>query len=216
MRSAGAAYREATVVLLVALCGCDPVLTWIDKLEDHQAAEPSPVQAPEPAEEEEASQRPADSIARSETNVITFRNILRDEEMSREQRIQAMLKLDPAALQAPNSRAPSPTTQGSGPQARDNAPKDWEIANAKRRVPIAMYSTTWCGVCKKARRYFEEARISFVEYDVDKNASARAEYLQLNPRRTVPTIKVGQEVIVGFSEAAVERARDEAARAALN
>jgi glutaredoxin len=79
-----------------------------------------------------------------------------------------------------------------------------------------MYSTPWCGVCKKARRYFEKESISFVEYDVDSNASARAEYLSLNPRRTVPTIKVGNEVIVGFSEDAVGKALDDAARARLN
>lgn len=208
--------KVMAIVVLGALCGCDQVLTWIDELADQQATDPAPAETPTPAEEEEVAQRPADSIARSETEVITFRNILRNEEMSREERIQALLKLDPAALQAPNSGAGSQPTQGSGPQARDRAPKDWEIANARRRVPVVMYSTTWCGVCNKARRYFEEQRISFVEYDVDKNASARAEYLSLNPRRTVPTIKVGNEVIVGFSEGAVGRALDDAARARLN
>ena len=78
-----------------------------------------------------------------------------------------------------------------------------------------MYSTTWCGVCKRARTYFQETGISFVEYDVDENASARAEYLQLNPRRSVPTIKVGDEVIVGFSAQAVNTALDAAARSRL-
>lgn len=54
------------------------------------------------------------------------------------------------------------------------------------------------------------------EYDVDSNASARAEYLSLNPRRTVPTIKVGNEVIVGFSEGAVGKALDDAASEGQN
>ena len=212
------------VTFLGGLCGCDQTLTWLDEL----AAEmnPPPAEAPESAtpEEERAQpdelpQRPADSFAHSETEVIAFRNILQNEEMSREERIQALLKLGPAALQGPAGRKSGPgsqPTQTSERQTRDKAPKEWELANARKRVPIVMYSTAWCGVCKKARSYFEKERISFIEYDVDKNASARAEYLALNPRRSVPTIKIGNEVVVGFSEGAVDRALKDAARARLN
>jgi glutaredoxin len=203
------------IVVVGALCGCDQLLDLIDQLDDQSTADPPRAETPAPVEDEQLPQRPENSIARSETEVITFRNILENEEMSREERIQALLNLDPAALQAPKGGASPP--QRAEPQARqDEGPKDWEIANARKRVPVVMYSTAWCGVCTKARRYFEKKRISFVEYDVDKNASARAEYLQLNPRRTVPTIKIGNEVIVGFSEQAVGRALDDAARAQLN
>ncbi len=79
-----------------------------------------------------------------------------------------------------------------------------------------MYSTAWCGVCKRAREYFREAGISFTERDVDEDATARAEYLRLNPRGSVPTIKIGDEVIVGFSAQAVDRALDAAVRSRLN
>jgi glutaredoxin-like YruB-family protein len=79
-----------------------------------------------------------------------------------------------------------------------------------------MYSTAWCGVCKRARRYFEEKRIEFEELDVDEDPRARAEYVLLNPRRSVPTIKIGDQVVVGFSAEAVERALDSAARSRMN
>jgi glutaredoxin-like YruB-family protein len=79
-----------------------------------------------------------------------------------------------------------------------------------------MYATNWCGVCKRARQYFQQEGISFVEHNVDQDAVARAEYLRLNPRRSVPTIKVGDEVIVGFSAQAVNRALDSAARSRFN
>lgn len=212
------------VVFLCGLYGCDQALTWLDELA--AVMNPPPTEAPEsvtpeeePTQPDELPQRPANSFARSETEVITFRNILENEEMSSEERIQALLKLGPAALQSPGGRSGgsgSTPTQTADRQAQKKAPADWEIANARKRVPVVMYSTTWCGVCKRARNYFEQERISFVEYDVDKNASARAEYLALNPRRSVPTIKVGDEVIVGFSEGAVEGALDHAARVRLN
>ena len=75
-----------------------------------------------------------------------------------------------------------------------------------------MYSTAWCGVCKRARKYMQEQGIPFTEYDVDTNVQARNEYLLLNPRRSVPTLKIGNEVVVGFSAAALEGAILAAAR----
>jgi glutaredoxin-like YruB-family protein len=79
-------------------------------------------------------------------------------------------------------------------------------------VPIVMFSTNWCGVCKRARQYFEEQGIPFTEYDVDRNAQARNEYLLLDRRRSVPTIKIGDRVVVGFSPASVEAAIQAAGR----
>ena len=75
-----------------------------------------------------------------------------------------------------------------------------------------MYSTAWCGVCKRARKYMQEQGIPSTEYDVDTNVQARNEYLLLNPRRSVPTLKIGNEVVVGFSAAALEGAILAAAR----
>lgn len=62
------------------------------------------------------------------------------------------------------------------------------------------------------RADFGEQGIAFTEHDVDRNLQARNEYLLLNPRRSVPTIKIGDEVIVGFSPAAVEAALSAGAR----
>ena len=58
----------------------------------------------------------------------------------------------------------------------------------------------------------QERGIPVTEYDVDTNVQARNEYLLLNPRRSVPTLKIGSEVVVGFSPAALEGAILAAAR----
>ncbi len=58
----------------------------------------------------------------------------------------------------------------------------------------------------------QERGIPVTEYDVDTNVQARNEYLLLNPRRSVPTLKIGNEVVVGFSPAALEGAILAAAR----
>jgi len=139
--------------------------------------------------------------------------------MTREERIRAFQNLDPGALQNPVARANvsgGPSTAGAERRSNERGPADWEVAAARRRVPVVMYSTAWCGVCKRARGYFEEKGVAFEERDVDEDPQARAEYELLNPRRSVPTIKIGDEVVVGFSAAAVERALDAAAKSRLN
>jgi len=133
--------------------------------------------------------------------------------MSREERIRAFENLDPAALQKPVARSnvtAAPPNARREPERSNPTPS--EISAARSRVPVVMYSTAWCGVCKRARQYFQQAGISFVEHDVDEDPRAREAYLRLNPRRSVPTIKIGDEVIVGFSPESVNRALDAAAR----
>ena len=217
-RTEGYLLSGAFALLLVSP-GCDALATLIE--EATETSDPEELAAAareleEPEEEEALPERPADSIARSETSVITFKSILDNSEMSRAERIRAFQNLDPGALQKrvaqPNvSGAPQPATPTRRrPSASTTAPA--KAKPARPEVPIVMYSTAWCGVCKRARRYMQEQGIPFTEYDVDTNVQARNEYLLLNPRRSVPTLKIGNEVVVGFSPAALEGAMLAAAR----
>jgi glutaredoxin len=216
----------AVALLLSTLLGCDAILSWTTErwnerfADASEATEPSAMPGDGESEiaESDLPERPAGSIAHSAEGVSRFAAILEDETMTREERIRAFENLDPAALQAPakpNVVGGSSPAQSQVQHSEPRAPKDWEIANARKRVPIVVFSTSWCGVCKRAKAYFEQEGIAFVEHDVDENQAARAEYLALNPKRTVPTIKIGNEVVIGFSEQAVQGAIDAAARARL-
>ena len=66
---------------------------------------------------------------------------------------------------------------------------------------VVMYSTAWCGYCKKARRYFQSHNIAFSEYDVETSDKGRLDYERLGAHG-VPVILVGQQRMNGFSEAA--------------
>ncbi|MFL0811298.1 MAG: glutaredoxin family protein [Agarilytica sp.] len=70
--------------------------------------------------------------------------------------------------------------------------------------PVIMYSTAWCGYCKKAKRYFRKKGITFTEYDIEKNRAAKAEYDRIGGSG-VPVILVGNKRLNGFSEASFER-----------
>ena len=81
-----------------------------------------------------------------------------------------------------------------------------EQAWRKRRgdVHITMYSTEWCGVCKKARSYMHKQNIPFKDFDIERDDAARQKAHALNPRNSVPTIAIDKELLIGFSPEALE------------
>ncbi|MCU7918094.1 MAG: DUF4124 domain-containing protein [Candidatus Thiodiazotropha sp. (ex Epidulcina cf. delphinae)] len=69
---------------------------------------------------------------------------------------------------------------------------------------VVMYSASWCGYCKKARRYFKKNAISFEEYDVETSMRGKRDYKKLG-RGGVPIILVGKHRLNGFSEASFSK-----------
>src|SRR5262249_44719487 len=54
---------------------------------------------------------------------------------------------------------------------------------------ILMYSTTWCGDCRRAKRVFAALGVDCTEINVEENEAAAALVMQLNDgMRSVPTI----------------------------
>lgn len=69
---------------------------------------------------------------------------------------------------------------------------------------VVMYSASWCGVCKVARRHFKQNGIKFTEYDIEKSRKGRSEFRKLKARG-VPVILVGKKRLNGFSVAGFKR-----------
>lgn len=54
---------------------------------------------------------------------------------------------------------------------------------------LTMYTTTWCGYCRRLKTQMEEAGIPFEEVDVEQREDAAAIVEQVNGgNRTVPTL----------------------------
>jgi glutaredoxin len=73
-----------------------------------------------------------------------------------------------------------------------------------KKQKVIMYSTAWCGYCKKARKYFVAKGIPFVEYDIEKNARAKRDYDKLGGKG-VPVIVLGKKKMSGFSQKSFDR-----------
>lgn len=69
---------------------------------------------------------------------------------------------------------------------------------------VQMFSTVWCGYCKKAKTYFKSQGIGFVEYDIENDALAKRRYDALGGKG-VPVILVGTKRMNGFSVAGFKR-----------
>jgi glutaredoxin len=82
---------------------------------------------------------------------------------------------------------------------------------AESTPKVVMYATSWCPYCARARAYFAQSGIAYVEHDVEKSAGARAEFKRLGGR-AVPLIVVGREKMNGFSEVGFEFLLARAAR----
>ncbi|MGB3009386.1 MAG: glutaredoxin family protein [Candidatus Saccharimonadales bacterium] len=73
---------------------------------------------------------------------------------------------------------------------------------------IILYSTTWCGYCKMAKKYLDDKGATFVEKDVEADADAMKEVLERmgGDFRGVPVIAIGDKTILGFDRPAIDKA----------
>ena len=62
---------------------------------------------------------------------------------------------------------------------------------------VIMYSTSWCGYCKKARQHFKRNKIPYQEHDIEKSKKAAQDYKKLKGRG-VPVILIGKRRMNGF------------------
>ncbi|RHW76126.1 glutaredoxin family protein [Colwellia sp. RSH04] len=69
---------------------------------------------------------------------------------------------------------------------------------------VVIYTTSWCGYCKKAKKYFGSKRIRYTEKNIEKSKIAKMEFDKLGGKG-VPVILVGKKRMSGFSEAGFER-----------
>ena len=74
-------------------------------------------------------------------------------------------------------------------------------------MTITMYSTPWCGYCKRLKRQFEEAGISYEEIDVDAIPGYDQRIIEASGGyRTVPSVEVGDQMLVNPTLREVEDA----------
>lgn len=62
---------------------------------------------------------------------------------------------------------------------------------------VTIYTTEWCGVCKRAKTFFKQNGVPFREWDVEKTEYGAVKFKQFGGSG-VPLITVGSEKMMGF------------------
>ena len=113
---------------------------------------------------------------------------------------------EPPAPPKPGERTTTPAARRTLQASAEGAVGELTAAE-KRQLDITMYSTSWCGYCSKARRWFGDRGWPFVEKNIEEDAEAAQEYAQVAGQRAgVPVIVVNGEVLRGFDPNRIERA----------
>ncbi len=71
---------------------------------------------------------------------------------------------------------------------------------------VIMYSTSWCGYCRKARRLLAELGVDYVEKDIEKSSEARREHQAKAGAGTgVPVFDFDGKIVRGFDAEAIAK-----------
>lgn len=72
---------------------------------------------------------------------------------------------------------------------------------------VTMFSTTWCGYCRRLKRQMDEAGIAYREVDLDDDPTHDERIIaRTGGFRTVPTLEIGDELLVNPTIREVEEA----------
>jgi glutaredoxin-like YruB-family protein len=115
-----------------------------------------------------------------------------------------------------SDRRPSASTPNrSAARARANASVACRAAARRRQVPgagafrgggheVVVYTTSWCGWCKKTLAWLDAKGVDYENRDVETNAEWAEERHDLTGSGGVPVIVIDGEVIKGFDQAQLD------------
>ena len=69
---------------------------------------------------------------------------------------------------------------------------------------ITVYSTSWCGFCKQAMKYFDSLGIKYKDINVEEDPKAAEEMVQKSGQMGVPVIEIGKDIIIGFDKPKID------------
>jgi glutaredoxin 3 len=69
-------------------------------------------------------------------------------------------------------------------------------------APVTIYTSAWCGYCRRAKALLDGKGIAYREIDVDGNRALREEMIARSGRRTVPQVFIGEHHVGGSDDLA--------------
>jgi glutaredoxin len=110
---------------------------------------------------------------------------------------------------APTWPAPTPSPTAEPPvKLRPESAATVSIAD----VPVVVYTTSWCPVCRRAKAWMASRGIAYEDRDIESSRENAVLVRTLNPRGSIPTFDIDGDVMIGFSESNLVAMMQRAAR----
>lgn len=74
---------------------------------------------------------------------------------------------------------------------------------------VTVYSTTWCGFCHQAKKYFDSIGVKYKDVNVEEDQKAAQDMVQKSGQMGVPVIEIGKDIIIGFDKPKIDIALKE-------
>ena len=105
---------------------------------------------------------------------------------------------------------------GSAPLVNDKSTHTGDQSREPKRtrlfgdIDVIMYSTPWCGYCKKALQYVNSLGANLIEYNIEGEQSRKEEMLRKSGgRSSVPLIDIEGTIIQGYSPETIKSALEQ-------
>lgn len=108
---------------------------------------------------------------------------------------------------APAVRAQNGALQGTNLTFSDSVKMFETLGGEKGELPITVFVTSWCSVCKAIEASLQNADIKYARADIENNRDAYLYYQRAVRGQTsgVPVTVVGKDVFVGFDMANIAK-----------
>ena len=90
-----------------------------------------------------------------------------------------------------------PGIEVTGASFLEQRKREHERKESMSRPSVVMYSTVWCGVCRRAKQYFKANHIAFSEYDVETSSKGKKDFARMKGQG-VPILLIGKARMNGF------------------
>ena len=71
--------------------------------------------------------------------------------------------------------------------------------------PVTVYTTSTCPWCVRAKQYLTQKGVPFTEKNIEQDRAAALEMIRRSGQTGVPVLTIGNDVVVGFDKARIER-----------
>ncbi|MFH1766838.1 MAG: glutaredoxin domain-containing protein [Patescibacteria group bacterium] len=67
-------------------------------------------------------------------------------------------------------------------------------------MKVIVYSTPTCPWCKRAKQFFDENNVEYIDYDVSVDQEKAQEMIKKSGQMGVPVVDIDGQITVGFDE----------------